>query len=203
MKLFSRILTGAAVSACLLCFAGCGNNGGTASPAPAADGQSAAESAAENAAPVKVDPSGTELKLSEMTPSAVKAGDVLTGSITVTDGKITSAACGCEIAGQSYAADTEMLYYSVYDSESNCCLYGTNIESEQAALQQLADQWKDYLAKSAEGTATDADIPKSPVQITGIAVPVSDAIRSTFSEWYGEGFDTDCVTDYVFLAYQK
>ncbi|MBR3448185.1 MAG: hypothetical protein IKH27_10310 [Oscillospiraceae bacterium] len=203
MKLIFRILTGAAVSACLLCFAGCGNNGGTASPAPAAENQSAAESAAESAVPVKVDPSGTELKLSEMTPSAVRTGDVLTGSVNVTDGKITSAVCGCEIAGQSYAADTEMQYYSVYDSESNCCLYGTNIESEQAALQQLADQWKDYLSKSAEGTATDADIPKSPVQITGIAVPISDALRSTFSEWYGEGFDSDCVTDHVFLAYQK
>ena len=202
MKLISRILTGAAVSACLLCFAGCGETGSTGNSAPAAE-QNAADSAAESVPAVKVEPSGTETALNELNPAAVKAGDLLTGSVTVTDGKITSAVCGCDIAGQSYTADTEMLYYSVYDSESDCCLYGTNVQSEQEALQQLADQWTEYLRKSAEGTATDADIPKSPVQITGIAVPVSDALRSTFSEWYGEGFDTDCVTDFVFLTYQK
>ena len=200
MKLINRILTCAAVSACLLTFAGCGETGTTAP----ADSQPAADSSAAASVPaVKVTPSGTELGFDKIDPAAVQAGDVLSGSVTVTDGQITKAASGCEIDGQGYAADTEMKFFSFYDSEAHCALFGTNVQREQEALQQLASQWTEYLKKSADGTATDADIPSAPVQITGIAVPVSDAVRSSFSEWYGDDFDTDCVGDYVFLTYQK
>ena len=127
MKLIPRLLTGAAVSACLLSFAGCGTAG---SPAPA-DEQPTAESAAESIAVVKVAPSGTEIAVKDLSPVAVQEGDILSGSVTVTDGRITSAVCGCEIDGQSYTADTEMKYYSVYNSEADCCLFGTDVQAEQ------------------------------------------------------------------------
>ena len=103
MKLMKHILTGAAISACLLTFAGCGETGTTAP----ADSQPAASSAAEPVPAVQVTPSGTELTIDQIDPAAVKAGDVISGSVTVTDGQITAAASGCEIDGQDYAADTE------------------------------------------------------------------------------------------------
>ncbi len=199
MKLMKHILTGAAISACLLTFAGCGETGTTAP----ADSQPAASSAAEPVPAVQVTPSGTELTIDQIDPAAVKAGDVISGSVTVTDGQITAAASCCEIDGQDYAADTEMKFFSFYDSDAHCCLFGTNVQSEQEALQQLATQWSEYLKKSADGTATDLDIPQAPVQITGIAVPVTEGIRSSFSEWYGDDYDKDCVKDFVFLTYQK
>ena len=201
MKPIYRILTCAAAAACMLNLAGCGNKS-AGDPAPSSQ---AAETttAAKKLLEMEFKPTGNTVTVDGLAAASVWPGDVLTGNITVTDGVVVEAPSYCKIEGQSYKPDTQMKYFTFYDTASRCFLFGTNVQSEQEALQSLADQWQEYLKNSADGTATDADIPKSPVAVTGIAVSMTDDIRSEFSSWYGDDFDKGCASVNLFLTYQE
>ncbi len=200
MKLIYRILTGAALTACLLSFAGCGNK---TENSAGNTGSGDASSAPAKILEMEVKPTGSRIKTDGLAAATVWPGDVLTGNITITEGLVTEAPCYCKIDGQDYAADTQMKYYSFYDSASRCFLFGTNEQSEQEAIASLSAQWKDYLQKSADGTVSAEELPKDTVGITGIAVSMTDDIRAAFKEWYGEGFDENCASVNLFLTYHE
>ena len=200
MKLIYRILTGAALSVCLLSFAGCGNK---AESGAESAGSGNASSAAPKTLEMEVKPTGNRIQLDGLAAATVWPGDVLTGNINITEGLVTEAPGYCKIDGQDYYGDTQMKYYSFYDSASRCFLFGTNVQSEQEALASLSAQWKEYLQKSADGTVSAEELPKDTVAVTGIAVSMTDDIRDSFREWYGEGFDKNCASVNLFITYHE
>ena len=81
MKLIYRILTGAALTVCLLSFAGCGNNAGSGAENA---GSGNASSAAQKKLEMEVKPTGNRIQLDGLAAATVWPGDILTGNINIT-----------------------------------------------------------------------------------------------------------------------
>ncbi|MBQ8920576.1 MAG: hypothetical protein IJ060_00225 [Oscillospiraceae bacterium] len=202
-----RILCALAALSMLTALTACGES---SSAAPASAPASQAESSAAPAAPEESsetegntasDGSDFTVTFSPLTenvydvaactPSAFKAGDTVIGEITWCYGPVATFSEG------SYVMYNKMQFYAV-DINDTYVLIGTPNQAGSSGSLNLLSTQVDSFINSYREDMTEEELeairPWTTAQIDGRVEPLPEALKTIFADWYGEGFEQDCIS---------
>lgn len=137
----------------------------------------------------------------------LKKGDLVQGTIDITDGCIAENEQTNKTMGIETSKRTTSRYYAVYMYNDMYILYETGNKEQYETLDKLADECEAYYdslnaAYDEEGEDVDLSKVKAPettMEFTAVVNEMPDDLTAIFREWYGEGFENDCET--VMLTY--
>lgn len=138
----------------------------------------------------------------------LKKGDLVQGTIDLTDGCIATNEQTKTTFGIETSKSTTSRYYAVYMYNEQYILYQTGMKDQYETLDKLTDECDEYYSSldEAYSAAGDGDVdlskvkaPETTLEFTGSVSEIPDDLSAIFREWYGEGFDQDCET--VMITY--
>ena len=134
---------------------------------------------------------------SEITCGELKKGDLVQGTIDITDGCIAEMEETNTTFGIETSKRTSARYYACYTCSDFYVLYQTGNEGQFSILDKMADESEAYSTAYkmlAEDEGTDADFSKIPppettLDFTAEVEAMPSDLLPIFRNWYGEGFD--------------
>ncbi len=150
---------------------------------------------------------GDVLDYSTLSTNDLQSGALVQGVIDDCDGSIAELEETNTIFGIPTSKRVTSQYYACYMYNGSYVIYETANADECSTLNKLEAECTAFYEAVGEAydnakSEDDVDLsgavqPSTTLEITGKVVEMRDDLRDIFQEWYGEGFDTDCVTQYV------
>ncbi len=150
---------------------------------------------------------GVEYDVADCTPSSLQPGNVVKGEITWCCGPVAT-------YGDIRYANTildDMTFYAV-KINGIFVLYGNRGSHESSVivdgkntkfgLPLLADQVNDFGQQYNEDMTEEElekIMPTATAMIEGRVEPMPQELKDVFKDWYGDGFETECLTDYYLV----
>lgn len=129
----------------------------------------------------------------------LKKGDLVQGVIDFTDGCIAEMETSNKTFGITTSKETTSRYYAVYMYNEDYILYETGNKSEYATLDRMGEESEAYYnslmeiyGEDGSGDTTNLLKPSTELPFTGVVKSMPTDLANIFSEWYGEGYESDC-----------
>ncbi len=135
----------------------------------------------------------------------LKKGDLVQGTICLTDGYIAEEEETKKSFGVETSRNTTARFYALYTDNGNYVLYQTGSEYECKRLDQIVDEYLQYeeaVEALEESDGEEADysglaVPETALDFTGEVVQMPSDLLPIFQNWYGEGFEEVCEGDVI------
>ena len=142
----------------------------------------------------------------------LKKGDLVQGTIDITDGCFAEMEETNTTFGIPTSKRTSAQYYACYTCNDFYVVYQTGNSGQINTLDKMADETEAYYTEYqmlAEDAGENADFsqihqPTTTLDFTGEVENMSSDLRNIFREWYGEGFnEPNAVEQTIVIRYSK
>ena len=203
---FKKILCAVSAVCLLTALTACGESSAspTVTPAPAATESSAAPAVEESsAAPTAAENNGSdfsvtftekngvEYDVANCDPFSLQPGNVVKGDITWCEGPVATFSQGSTIM------INRMKFFAVEINETYVLYGAPNSAGASGSLSLLASQVTEYATAYQQNLSEEELEKKRPwmtAPINARVEPLPQELKDLFKEWYGTGFESECVT---------